>query len=167
MYKLNLELTKEIYNDTWIKQMIKFKECYHNNFQVCNFSSLRSKFETGEYKVTLCYVDIGLGVWIRHCVIVTDNNEIIDLTLVTNTAFNAESTRNYDIVKIFDFEEYNNLIEQTYDEDKDNYRCDFPNMEVEYNFYKSRKNKDIFYQVNEYDFYEYIFPLLNKYEKIL
>lgn len=163
MYKLNLELTKELYNDTSIREMIKIKECYYNHFQISSFSKLREKYRTGEYKVALAYVNVGLGIWIRHCVTVTNKNEIIDLTMM---AGRSDSNREYDIVKIFENEEYNALIEQAYDEKEENYRCDFPDLKEEYDFYKSRKDKDIFYQVNEYDFFEYIFPLLKKYEKI-
>lgn len=165
MYKLNLELTKELYNDVEIRQMIKIKDCYYNQYQVCNFSRLREKYRNGELKVALSYVDIGLGIWIRHCVTVTDKNEVVDLTYMAGRSMKGEN-RQYDIVKVFDYEEYNSLIEQAYDEKEENYRCDFPELEEEYHFYKSRKDKDMFYQVNEYDFMYYIIPLLKEYEKI-
>lgn len=164
MYKLNLELTKELYNDIEIREMVKLKQCYFNHFQVSNFSNLRKKFEAGEYKVALSYVDVGLGIWIRHCVIVTDKNEVVDLTYMAGRSTDGEN-RNYEIVKVFEYEEYNTLIKQAYDKKQENYRCDFPDLKEEYDFYKSRKDKDMFYQVNEYDFFEYIFPLLKKYEK--
>lgn len=162
MYKLNLELTKELYNNVSTRQIIKPKDCYYNHYQIANFSDLREKFVTGEYKVALCYVNVGLEIWIRHCVAVTKENEIIDLTLM---AGRSDSSREYDIVKIFEYEEYNELVEQAYDEKNDNYRCDFPDLKEEYDFYKTRKDKDMFYQINEYDFYSYIFPLLKKYEQ--
>lgn len=164
MYKLNLELTQKLYQDKSIKNMVKLKECYSNQYRVCNFSSLRSKYTSGEYKVALSYVNVGLGIWIRHCITVTDKNEIIDLTAMTYSTFDEESVREYDIVKVFDYEEYNKLVEGAYDEVEETYRCDLPNLKEEYDFYKSRKDKDMFYQVSEYDFFTYILPLLKKYE---
>lgn len=163
MYKLNFELTKQLYNDKEIKKIIEPKACYYNQFQVCCFSKLREKYKTGEYKVALVYVNVALGIWIRHCVTITNKNEIIDLTLMAGS---GDSNREYEVVKIFEYEEYQKQIDQAYDKKNDNYRCDFPDLKEEFDFYKNRKGKEEYYQINEYDFFEYIVPLLKKYEKI-
>lgn len=163
MYKLNVELTKELYNNNEIKKIIEPKACYYNQFQMACFSELKEKYETGEYKVALVYVNVALCIWIRHCVTVTNKNEIIDLTLMASS---ADVNREYEVVKIFEYEEYQKQINQAYDKVKEEYRCDFPDLKEEYDFYKNRKDKEEFYQINEYDFFEYIVPLLKKYGKI-
>lgn len=163
-YKLNMGLSKELYEREDIKGLVKIKECYYNMFQVTSFSNLRREFHDKKYRIAMCYVNVAFGIWIRHCVLLNENDEIIDLTMFASGREPSEN-REYKIFKILDSENYGKELEL--DEGKDGYRCDIPYRKEELEFYKREKEADMFFQVNEYDFFEYIVPMLRKEKEMI
>lgn len=75
------------------------KMCYNNVFNIASDFRYFNKFETGEWKVAYGYYSIFGNFYARHCFIVTDNNEVIDATIFTQS---EEKERDYISFKIFD-----------------------------------------------------------------
>lgn len=150
-YKIDYELSKEIYEE--YKGLIQLKQCYYNCFKVATSSNKQFDFFNKEIKMGYCYMDIGfVGILVRHCVLITHDDRLIDVT-----AFASEKKKD-DILKrkYFVFETLDD--EEVYKMVFDTKYADNKNSNVELREYKEFFSNNIFYQLAEDDFLEYVFP---------
>lgn len=112
-HKFNHKESLEVYEKC--KHYIEQKQCYTNVFYTIAY--YHEKFNTGEWKIAYGYINIfdNGNLMARHCYIVNEDNEAIDVTLFELTNFNKEnyeSDTHYSF-KIFDsVDEYLEEVER-------------------------------------------------------
>lgn len=93
MYILNLEKSYELYESH--KELLEDGFCYSNNIELLVKRYLK-EFQNNELYIGYCYLGGEIFDFQRHCVIVSNNNEIIDVSIpfkynyieaLTNTTF--------------------------------------------------------------------------------
>lgn len=153
--KIDYELSRKVFDK--YKKLVKLKECYNNCYNIAT-----NAYELGFYhkklKLGYCYVDIGFyGVLIRHCVLLTEDNKVIDVTALLTDDKERLKARNYYLFDSLDDDGVFEMVVNTGYADNIKSKTEA----VEY------KNivKDSHYTINEYDFYRYIFPKISKLEE--
>lgn len=156
---VNRDLTLKLYKENRMDRLIEKGSCYANIFRVTTSSrTLMNKFLEGKYKVALCYIHNNFPVWVRHLVAIDENNQVLDFTLA-----NKNNNFKYEVVKTFNYEEYQEILDNAYNESDETYYCDLRGLKEEYDFYINATLNDLFLSINEHDYYTYIFPLIDKY----
>lgn len=156
--KINYELSKEIYDKCRENRIyIEPRQCYMNCFKaVTKLSDLG--FYLGKCKVGYCYVDVELfSLLFRHCVIITEDNQVIDITPFTGSVFNEETlnSRTYYVFDVYDKDGYCEILEEnrgfTDNRKSGHDREAFKELVI--------NNKHTL-SINESDFYNYVYPKL-------
>lgn len=98
---LNAERSKAVFNSC--SEYVKVKECYINVFRVaCTFFE---KMRFGEWRIAYGYMTSSVGLLIRHCFLIDENNAVIDPTLYAQNT--VDEDRSYYVMKVYDtFSEY-------------------------------------------------------------
>lgn len=114
-YKINIKKSYEMYNNA--KEYVEDGFCYNNCINVLGYKYLH-EFKSGTYNIGYCYIT-GKNYCIqRHCVILTKDKEIIDLSLplLHNNKEDRIKDINemtYYVFKQLNFNEYVNLLRIT------------------------------------------------------
>ena len=154
--KMNYEKSKKIYEALRASTFIEKKMCYNNVFN--SSSSVNAGILGEKVKVAYCYVELPLMPLIRHCVMIGEEGDIIDVTLV-HTHYdkgNCFEDWKFHIFKTMEMEEYWDYIE-THD-----FRVDLPDCNDEFEWYKEAKKENPHLHLWEGDFFDYINPLVLK-----
>lgn len=108
---LNAERSKAVFDSC--SKYVKVKECYINVYRVaCTFFE---NMRFGEWRVAYGYMTSSIGLLIRHCFLIDENNAVIDPTLFAQDT--VDDDRSYYVMKVYDtFSEYLNAVEK-----EDNY----------------------------------------------
>lgn len=105
-HTLNVELSREVYND--FKGEIKVKECYNNCFNILTLCP--ETFRKGKWKIAYGYVEVMAGLYCRHCFILDEHGTVIDPTIYTQNE--PPLQREYFVMYAFDdVDEYLTAIE--------------------------------------------------------
>ena len=156
LMKMNYEKSKRIYEALRASTPIKKNMCYNNVFNAS--SSVNMGILGEQVKVAYCYVEIPCMPLIRHCVMIGESGDIIDVSLV-HTHYdkgNCFEHWKFHVFKIMEMEEYWDYI------DSHDYRADLPDCEEELKWYKEAKKENPYLQLWEGDFFDYINPLILK-----
>lgn len=97
--KLNLSESKRVYRA--YEDLIQPKECYKNIFNL--FTEL-DELQEGRWKVAYGYMPCVDNIFIRHCFIVNENEEVIDPTAMLYNR--KELGENYLIFAVLDKDDY-------------------------------------------------------------
>ena len=153
-YKIDYDLSKRVYEQ--YKDIIEIKQCYNNSFTVATTSQELGFFD-GKCKLGYCYMDIGfIGLLVRHCVIITEDNKLIDVTaFASDNEKERILRRDYYIFEELDDKQVFKMVNATNHADNSRSR-------KELKAYKELFENNIFFQLNEGDFLEYVFPKLIK-----
>lgn len=108
--KLNLELTKEIYE--MYKYDVEMKLCYNNTFQVASSLIMNKQFKVEDFKIAYGFMYREcIDMFVRHAYIIY-KGEVIDVTACTwNSDLEKESEElKYYAFKELEFFEYNDVL---------------------------------------------------------
>lgn len=153
VYDIDFELSKKLYEQ--YSDEIVVKDCYNNCFRI--LSMLGVEFGKGNYRAGYSYIEVApFGILVRHGIILTKDNKVVDVTAFAQTSITEEQIRNrrYYVFDEMNSEEYFRCIEE-------NDLCtDNPNSKNELKFFKKAKNNTPFCSFADSDFYYYIQPKL-------
>lgn len=151
--KVNYEKSLDYYNK--VKDYIEIKQgqCYNNVANLITYVLTNEKF-----KIAYCYVGCEPFPMVRHCIVLDEEEDAIDISLI-KTHENKDilfENWEYNIFKIFEVDEYVKSIEEN------DLRCNLPDCKEEYEWFIKNKLENPIIQVSEYDYDNYIFPMLRK-----
>lgn len=135
--KLDIDKTYDIYNKA--KHLLEKGKCYNNCVNVLA-QLLINDYKNGKYKIGYCYVGGEDHLLTRHCIIITDKDEIIDVTTLL----------------IYNLEELNKIVESS--DIRYFVFAELDSMQLYFALEKSNNNpalKDILMK-KEKELYEYI-----------
>lgn len=120
--KLNLDLTKKIFND--INNELEFKECYNNTFKVASyFISSCHDFKLSDFYIAYGFIKKDIGedpaeIFFRHAFLIyKKDNSVIDVT----ACFWEELEEEYATYDYYVFKKYNDIDKYTDDIIANNY----------------------------------------------
>ncbi|EQB4340868.1 TPA: hypothetical protein ACXDAZ_002627 [Clostridium botulinum] len=155
--KINYEKSLDYYNK--VKSSIEIQQggCYNNVFNFINGMFI-DKLIKGDFKIAYCYVGLQPLPMLRHCVVLDEEDDIIDISVIYThkNEGNIFGKWEYNIFKVMKNDEYIHSIE------KNDFRCDLPNCKEEYEWYIKKQIENPFFQVVEHDYYSYIVPMVMK-----
>lgn len=155
--KIDIDKTYEVYEKS--KHLLKEGECYGNCIHVLALV-LRQEYQEEKYKIGYCYVGGEGQQLVRHCVIVTDDNKVIDISsMLKYDIIELEMVSKAKDVKYYIFAELNSM-QLFFALEKDDNMVGLKNSlkDLEKELYDYTLDKGL--EINIIDFNEYIKDLI-------